>query len=155
MKFKETSSQKLDRRNIQRITSNDQEDIVELFELDDDVAISITRLHIGAGPPDQLAKFPPRAQSLSTEQIVFIEQREAYFAGKYNECPKEVIMEPLKYREPYGREAGEMVDTTIFPIKARLYCEGRRVKLALLGESNKEYQWHIDVQSVLYKGSYV
>jgi hypothetical protein len=155
MRFKETTDRKkLERQNIQRITLSGQEDIVQLFELEDNTSISIARLHIDAGPPDQLARFPPRYQPLSTEQIVFIEQGEAYFFGKYNERPKEVVMKPLVYREPYGREAGEMVDTTVFPVKARLYCEGRRVMLALIGESDKEYHWHIDVQGALYRGTY-
>ena len=155
MRFKETTNrEKLARRNIQRTTLDDQENILQLFELADNTSISITRLHIDAGPPDQLARFPPRSQSLGTEEIVFIEQGEAYFFGKYNERPKEVVMKPLIYREPYGREAGEMVDTTVFPVKARLYCEDRRVMLALIGEPEKEYRWHIDVQGVLYRGTY-
>lgn len=162
MNFQETSSENLVPRTLWHQTQDDQESVLQLFKLEDDTAISINLL-LGAGPPDHDAAevarmahgFPPRSQSLDTEQFVFLnKQKEAYFFGKPGAQPKEVIMEPLVYREPYGREAGEMVDTTIFPVKAKLYCEGRRVMLALIGEPNKEYHWQINIQGALYKGTY-
>jgi len=148
MNFKETSSETLEPRNLQHQTQDDQESVLQLFELEDDTALSITLLQVGAGPPDQLAKFPPRFQSLITKQFIFLnKQKEAYFFGRYNEQPKEVTLAPPKIWAELG-------NAKVFPIKARLYCERRRVMLALIGEANTEYHWEINIQGALYKGTY-
>ena len=153
MNFKETSAERLNLR-LQRQTLDDREFGVELLKLYDGMAAHIN-LMIAACPLDQMSRIPPRFQSLRTEQMAWLDvQKEAYFAILPTAMHKEVCMKPTILRQLYGRDAGKEIDTTVYPVKARLYCEGRRIMLGLVGEIGVEYHWQIDIQGALYKGTY-